>query len=466
VRTRSRSLRRLGAALFLTMAFVTPGFSRPTVNQLPGIGDAPVRKHKSRPAAAKKKTTSAAAPLPPLSKEEAVLLRQLQALNQVPEEQLSERVDPGFSILKKIYDTDSPEFLTMRKLVARAPVRASFNPSVKNVIANILAQRWDTFPLCGNLWLAGLRSPNDDLRARARKRLVAFIQPAHVPELIELLRVPGPNVPAYEILQEVTGKNLDPSAALWRKWWAQTHGKVDLVGHLLKDTRDRIAQHPITTLDQDRFWHLPKEIHDANTLPEKRSTSEQAAVSTFNDWAKTDVKRYVDAWTDAKPLLDRISHQPDRRVNVFLEKLVADPGYGDYASVILAWRSSADSLPAIQQAYEQLPTVGRALARGSLGDKTALRDLLNSIEKNPAPPALPIMDDTVRAYVQTLHTVGVVSAERAFELLCHSTFELNTALTKSDEKKAVRKAKRWLDENEASLVFDRRRNYFVIPAAH
>src|SRR5208282_4741022 len=132
----------------------------------------------------------------------------------------------------------------------------------------------------------------------------------------------------------------------------------------------------------------------------------QVLISGWNEWANIDVKRYVDDWADAKPILDRIAHQPDPRVNKFLEKLAVDPGYGDYASVVLAWRHSEGSLPVITAAYQQTPTVGRALARASLGEKVALADLLRTIEANPNPLSFNIMDDTVRTYAQTLHTVG------------------------------------------------------------
>src|SRR5262249_3831152 len=162
-------------------------------------------------------------------------------------------------------------------------------------------------------------------------------------------------------------------------------------------------------------------------------------------WVNTDVKRYVEDWSAAKPVLDRLIHQPDPRVNAFLETLITDPGLGDYASVVLAWRSSAGSLPAIQTAFQTTPTVGRALARGSLGDKLALIDLLTLMERHKAEPlSYKIMDDDARLMLTTLRTVGVVSAEQAFQLLCHNNFELETAGTAKDKKKAFNKAKSWL----------------------
>lgn len=382
------------------------------------------------------------------SSNDQAILKQLNQLNQVAQSELNERTDPGFAILKSIYDTDGPEFLSLRKLVSQASVRSTLNPTVKCVVANILSQRWDTFPLCGNLWLAGLQSPNPDWRAKARKKLVAFIQPAHIPELIDLMRVPGPNVLAFEVLGEVTGQNLGPNVNAWRAWWKKTHGKFDFLGHLLKDTRGQIAQHPIRGFDQERFWHAPPEIEDAHTEYEKRPAAEQAAVSRFNDWANTEVRSYVEGWSETKPLLDRISHQPDSRVNDYLEELVADPGYGDYASAVLASRKSVASLPVIQKAYGQQPTVGRALARGSLGDKGVLRDLLVRIEQNPQPSSYALMNDHVRDLVKPLSQAGVISPEQAFELLSHQFFNLASAQSRGDKKKAVRKAARWLDEHK------------------
>lgn len=396
---------------------------------------------------------------------QTALLKQLQLLNQVPQDEVNERTDPGFSILRSMYDLDGPDFLMLRKLLGMATVRSRLNPSAKCILAGIISQRWDTFSLSGNLWLAGLRSPNEDLRNKARKRLVGFIQPAHISELIELLSTPGANVPAYEILQEVTGKKFDPSIKVWRKWWTKQHNHVDIVGHLLRDTGAQLRAHDVSPFDQEKFWYLPESIGDAHIPYAKRSSREQSTISSWNDWANTEVKRYVDQWSSSKPILDRITHQPDPRVNKFLEKLVNDPGYGDYASVVLAWRSSAASLPAIQAAYQQQPTVGRALARGSLGDKTALGDLLKIMEKHRDQPlSFNIMDDNVRLYVQTLHTVAVIPAEQAFELLTHHVFGFDAAVTRSQKKKAFQAAEKWLKAHENELTFDRRREYFSIPS--
>ncbi len=167
----------------------------------------------------------------------------------------------------------------------------------------------------------------------------------------------------------------------------------------------------------------------------------------------------------AKPVLDRVIHQPDPRVNTFLETLTSDSGYGDYASVILAWRSSRASLPVIQTAYQAKPTVGRALARGSLGDKTALDDLLSIIERHQSQPlSYKIMDDDARNMLNTLRTVGVVPAEQAFKLLCHQNFEFESAMTSKEKKKEFKKAKNWLKDNINRLTFDRRRGYFSVPS--
>jgi hypothetical protein len=139
--------------------------------------------------------------------DERVVLKQMRLLNQIPETQLSDKTDPAFSILRSLYDEDGPDFLTLRRLLGRADIRARLNPSVRCVLGGVISQRWDAFALSGNLYLAGLRSPNPDLRDKARKKLVAFIQKQHIPELIELLKSPGPNVLAYEILQEPPERN-------------------------------------------------------------------------------------------------------------------------------------------------------------------------------------------------------------------------------------------------------------------
>lgn len=392
---------------------------------------------------------------------ETAVLHQIHLLNQIAPDQLDEKADPALSIIRSIYDQDSPDFAALRKTLSKADVRSSLNPSAKAVLASLISQRWDAFTLAGNLWLAALRSPKPDLRYKARKRLVAFVQPAHIPVLIDTLRIPGPNVLAYEILQEVTGQSLEPNIKIWQGWWAKMSRKADLVGHLLKDTKGQLQKRAIRDFDPDRFWYAPAPIKEARIAFASRSLSEQSLVMGWTEWANTDVREYVEEWSAAKPIIDRIIHQPDPRVNAYLERLVGDPGYGDYVSVVLAWRAGKEALPAIQAAYRRYPTVGRALARGSLGDKEALEDLLNRIEKRGSPLSFYLMDDALRAYAQTLRTVGVIPAEQAFELLTHHVFDFENAGTRSEKKKVVKKAKRWLAKNGKALSFDRRRGYYV-----
>jgi hypothetical protein len=397
---------------------------------------------------------------------EAALVKQLQLLNEAPQDQLNEKTDPGFSILRSIYDIDGPDFLTLRKLLGTATVRTRLNPSAKCILAGVISQRWDTFALSGNLWLAGIRSPNLELRNKARRRLISFIQPAHIPELINILPIPGPNIAAYEVLQEVTGKSYGPGVKTWRDWWNKEQHHADIVGHLLQDTSARLTSHGLTPIDQDKFWYLPETIDDAHLPYSQRSPKEQAEISSWNAWAQETVKPYVDEWGIVKPILDRITHQPDPRVNRYLERLMNNPGYGDYAAVVLAWRSNRTSLPAIQAAYRKQPSVDRALARGSLGDRTALGDLLRLIEQHRSEPlSFNIMDDEVRTEAQALHTVAVLPAEEAFELLAHHSFDFSAAATKSQKKKAFQTAEHWLHEHETELSFDRRRGYFTSPTS-
>lgn len=400
----------------------------------------------------------------PANDPEAGVLRAIKLLNQIPEEQVDEKADPTFSIIRSLYDVDGPEFLTLRKLVGQASVRATMNPSSKSVIAGILSTRWDSFALAGNLWLASFGSRNEDIRNRARRKLVQFIQPAHVPALIEMLRMPGTNVQVYQVLWEVTGQTLDANINTWRTWWTKNQKHVDLVGHLLKDTKEQLYQHPVTPFAQERFWYLPDGVSDASIPFEKRGKKEQQIITDWNAWAAQDVKRYVEAWRVTKPILDRITHQPDPRVTNFLERLSTEPGYGDYLSVVLAWRANATSLPAVQKAYKASPSVGRALARGSLGDKTALRDLLQIIEDNPAPLSFRIMDDDSRALMDYVRTVGILPAEQAFELLAHQSFDFDGAETRSQKKRAIKKAHRWVSDNYNSITLDRRRGYFRVQA--
>jgi len=392
------------------------------------------------------------------------VLKQLHLLNQVPEDQVSEKVDPAFSILRTIYDTDGPDFYVLKKLLAKADIRATLNPSARCVLAGVISQRWDTFTLSGNLYLSGLQSRNAELREKARRKFVGFLQPVHIPILINLLKIPGPNVMAYEILQEATGKKIDPSIKSWRKWWSSGGSKADIIGHLLQDTQMQLEHHRMRGFDQERYWYMPMGMMDAQIAYSSRPEKDQMEISAWNNWAKVDVKQYVDEWAAFKPVIDRLIHQPDPRVNTFLESLVADPGFGDYASVVLAWRSNQSSLEAIQKASVTQPTVGRALARGSLGDETALDELLQMMERHSTQPlSFKIMDDDVRAMLPTLRTVGVVPAEQAFNLLCHQNFDFDGALTSKEKKKAFQKAATWLKHNAARLSLDHRRGYFLVP---
>ncbi|HVO32699.1 MAG TPA: hypothetical protein VMU17_02215 [Elusimicrobiota bacterium] len=413
-----------------------------------------VARHSSEPAPDGGQTAAGAS--------DAAVLQALQQLNEVPQNQVNEKTDPVLGILKALYTADGPDFMTLRKVIGKSDIRSTLNPTTRGVVANILSARWDTFSISGNLYLAALRSPNAEIRDKAQRKLVNFIQPAHIPALIDMLPAPGANVSAYAVLQEATGVHLDPNIKTWRAWWIRTRGKVDLTGHLLKDTRDQLLHHPVPALDEDKLWYVPDEVRDSRTAFNKRSKKEQDAIARWNDWAKTQVNGYADAWAAAKPVIERITHQPDPRVSAFLEKLVQAPGIGDYASVVLAWRGNRASLPALQAAYQQQPTVARALARGSLGDKAALRDLLAMIESHPAPLAFRIMDDDLRSSVQILHTVGAIPAEQAFELLAHRTFDFNDAPTKGAKKSALQKARKWLDKNDDRLSLDRRRGYFTV----
>ena len=98
---------------------------------------------------------------------DAQVMKLISRLNQVQEEQLSDKTDPGFSILRSLYDTDGPDFLTLRKLLGKQDVRARLNPSARCVLAGILSQRWDSYALAGNLYLSGLQSKT---RTYAKRR--------------------------------------------------------------------------------------------------------------------------------------------------------------------------------------------------------------------------------------------------------------------------------------------------------
>ncbi len=444
------------AAFFLTVhaEAVTP------VRALPGVVDAPPPQ--AAPAAS---APTPAVPASALSESENALYEQVRLLNQIPDEQLDDQVDPTLSILRKIYDQDGPLYPYLKKLLGRADVRGPLRPGTKAVLASLLSERWDTFNLSGNLWLAALNSPNVELRRRARQRLVSFIQPAHLPVLINLLKVPGPNIAAYEVLQEVTGQSLEPSVASWKNWWASTHGQMDLVAHLIGNTELFLHSNPVKPFPWQTFWYVPENIRNTSDAYAKRSEKEQMAVSQWNQTARGDAKHFLDQWGIVKPALDHVKHQPDERVTAFFEKLLSDPGLGDYASVILAWRGSKASLKVIQDAYAQYPSPGRALGRGSLGDATVFGDLLKLIEQSPLPLSQGIMDQNLHATVDGLRATGQLSAEQVFEFLTRQDFGLVSAATKSERKKAVKAARRWYEQNASNLIYDATRGTFNIPVS-
>src|SRR4029077_2849615 len=138
-----------------------------------------------------------------------------------------------------------------------------------------------------------IQSTNPDVRSAARQKLIGFIQPAHIPVLINILKIPGPNVLAFEVLQEVTGQPLDPNPKAWANWWAKMHGKFDVVGHILNQSQTQLAQAQVHSFDQSVFWYLPTGVSRANTPLLHRSNSEQNAIAQWNDWINVDVKRYI-----------------------------------------------------------------------------------------------------------------------------------------------------------------------------
>jgi len=235
---------------------------------------------------------------------------------------------------------------------------------------------------------------------------------------------------------------------------------------LLNDTRNRLKQYTIHPIDQEKIWYAPAGIDDVTMRLSKRPQEEQTKISDWNGWMETEVKRYTDDWGNVKPILDRVVHQPDPRVNKYFDYLLNDPGYGDYAAVVLAWRSSATSLLLIQASFHAQPTVGRALARGSLGDKTALVDLLRILDKHQDQPmSYKLMEDDSRALLTPLRTIGVVSAEQAFMLLCHQNFDFDSAATPKGKKRAYKDAKTWLTKSATKLTLDRRRGYYTVSSS-
>jgi hypothetical protein len=123
-------------------------------------------------------------------------------------------------------------------------------------------------------------------------------------------------------------------------------------------------------------------------------------------------------------------------------------------------------LEAIRSASQAAPTVGRILARGSLGDQSALEDLLRIIERHQTEPLTDkIMNDDTRTILTTLRTVGVISAERAFELLAHNNFDFEAVTTGKEKKKAYKRANAWLKDNASRLILDRHRGFYTLSPA-
>jgi hypothetical protein len=433
------------------------GRAETPINELPGVVDANSWQTKSNPP-----SRPPAQPLP-MPSAHAKTYEILQGLNQIPESQLTDKAGQIHTLLEALRAEDGPEYLILRRLLARADIRKELNPGVKGLLAGILSQRWDAFTLAGNLWLAALRSTNVDLQVRARQQLVHFIQPTHVPVLIDLLKTPGPNVLAYEILQEVTGRNIEPTPKLWLSLWNKNRGKIDVVGRVLNQSRLQLRQLHIRPFEESAFWYVPEGVSRANTPYAKRSTDEKNAVGHWADAAKADANWYLDQWAIAKPLFDRIVHQPDPRVGGYLRSLAKDPGFGNYVAVVLAWRGDAASIKLIDDAYAQEPSVGRALALGSMGDKNAVQDLLKMIETRKQPLSFGLMDETLQSHAARLPALGIIPAEQAFELLTHQNFGLSAAVTAGEKRKSYGKALRWLADNFAALKLDRKRGYYVLP---
>jgi hypothetical protein len=451
-------------------SLIFPCWASTPITQLPGIVDSGAGKH---PVSASSATVSFSTPTPgalptstavsitPAALPSGSIPALVQALNRLPEDQLSEKSGPAVPVLESLRAEDGPDYAKLKSLLGRADVRKALNPGAKCLLAGLISPRWDAFSLAGNLWLGALQGANPDFRAKARQKLVNYIQPAHIPVLINILKTPGPNVLAYEVLQEVTGENLDPNPKVWMSWWNKTHGQVDVVGHVFNQNRIQLTQMQIKPFDRAMFWYLPEGVSRSDVPYAKRSVAEQNAIGQWKDWANMEVKHYVDQWELAKPLFDRLVHQSDPRITDYLKSLVGDSGVGEYASVILAWRKEESALPLLQSTAALTPTVGHVLARGSLGDKTALQDLLKIIETHKAPLSFGIMDDALYAYVEKLPGVGVLPAEQAFELLAHQHFGLITSATAGEKRKALKKARRWLSENIEKLTLDPKHGYYI-----
>lgn len=402
--------------------------------------------------------------VPPVSDDKEVrLLALIHDLNQIPQGQLSEKVDPALGILRSMYDLDGPAFQLLRKLLGTADVRAPLNPSARAVFAGLLSQRWDSFTLAGNLWLGALSSENPEYRLRARQRLPGFIQPAHIPALIHWLKKPGAGVVAYEVLKDVTAQGFAPEPKDWQSWWKNAGGRFDFAGTLLHGVQLDVARYRVRTFAQEAFWYLPDGVKRSDTPYDQRSSYEQVLISHWNDWVGNDVRNFTEDMQVAKPLLERVIHHDDSRILPFLTDLLKDPGLGDYAAKVLAWRGSQAALEPLKQGYRQAPSPGKALARGLLGDKDALRDLLDLMEKHPQPLSYGIMDANARNYADLLPGHGILSAEQAFERLVNKSFGLLEAKRKKEKRAAVSKAKRWLKKRYDKLVFDQTRGVFSGP---
>ena len=106
---------------------------------------------------------------------------------------------------------------------------------------------------------------------------------------------------------------------------------------------------------------------------------------------------------------------------------------------------------------------GPEAAHVDVGPRTVLIDLLKILERHQADPlSYKIMDDEARNLLVTLRTVGVISAEQAFELLCHTNFEFDAAFTAKEKRKAFKTAKTWLKDHATQLTLDRRRGFYTV----
>jgi hypothetical protein len=398
-----------------------------------------------------------------LNADETAVFQQIQALNKIPEDQLDETAAPTLPILRKIIDLDGPEYLKVRKIAGQPAFRAPLTPGTRALLAELISPRWDAYNIAGSLWLAALRTPNKVLRDKARRKMVQFAQIIHVPSLINLLTDANAQQPAHEILEEITGQSLPPTRQAWMGWWAKNKATVDIVGTLLRSTRAQVSQHPIGSFEHERLWYVPDGIRDKDISFKNRSPQEQDLIQQWNAWAGTEVRGYIDSWSDIKPVIERVVHHPDPRVSQFLEQLLADRAYGDYAAIVLAWRQNVEVLDALRTSYSVQQTVGRALARGSLGDTDALVALLQMIDHSgPRALSYGIMEDQVRDHLSGLKSVGVLPAEEAFELLCHKNFGFSSAATGKEKRKRFEKATAWLKKNARNLIFDSRRGYFTV----